>query len=441
MECEEFEVLLEGTRGGGKTDTLLMDFLQFVGQGFGRAWRGVLFRQTYPELEEVVEKTFKWFPMIFPKAVFNGSSHTWRFPEGESLRLRYAQRPADYKRYHGHEYPWIAFEELTNWSDDDVYIAMMSVCRSSHPGMPRHYRATCNPYGVGHNWVKARFIDPAPRGTVIFDDFGRARVAIHSTIEECPQLMVNDPDYIKHLMAQDGPRRKAWLEGSWDITAGGMFDDLWNARSHVIRPFEIPSSWYVDRSFDWGSSVPYSVGWWAESDGTFARSPEGTIIPTRRGDLFRIAELYGWTGKPNEGTKELAVNVAKHILEKEAHLKLRVHPGPADPSIYSVENGNCIAKDMEREGVTWIRGDNSPGSRHNAWEVMRRLLSDADDRRAGRPGMFIFDTCRQFIRTVPSIPRDPRDMDDVDTDVEDHVLDETKYRVLAKKYITKVEQT
>ncbi len=431
LACPCFEVLLEGNRGGGKTDVLLMDFAQFVGRGFGPAWRGILFRQTYPNLEEVIAKANRWFPRIFHGVRYNAGSHYWRWPSGETLYFRHASRESDYSNYHGHEYPWVGWEELTNWKDDRLYIDMMSVCRSSHPGMPRRYRATTNPYGVGHQWVKARFIDPSPRGVPIRGADGVYRVAVHLAREENFDLLLNDPQYIKRLEAQDGPKREAWLHGTWDITAGGMFDDIWDVKVHVIEPFEIPSSWYVDRSFDWGSSRPYSVGWWAESDGTMVKRPDGRTVLTQKGDLFRVSELYGWTGKPNEGTRELAVEVGRKIRDKEKFLKLHVRPGPADPSIYSRQNANCIADDMSSVGIGWKPADVSPGSRQNGWEVMRRVLKQAKNREG--PGLFIFDTCRQFIRTVPCAPRDDRDMDDINSDAEDHIADEARYRCLAKK--------
>jgi hypothetical protein len=415
-----------------------MDFAHFVGKGYGRAWRGILFRQNYPALEEVIERCFKWFPQIFPGVKYNGAKHAWRFPAGEVLYLRYADREKDYFKYHGHEYPWIGWEELTNWPDDGLYTSMMTVCRSSHPGMPRHYRATCNPYGVGHNWVKARFIDPAPRGVIFTDDEGRERAAIHSTLAECPQLSVNDPDYVKNLRALTGPKREAWLYGNWDIVAGGMFDDVWDPTVHIVEPLPVPASWYMDRSFDWGSARPYSVGWWAESDGTDIVLPDGTRRPTRRGDLYRIAELYGWTGKPNEGTRELAAEVARKIRQIEQQARWLVHAGPADSAIYARDNGKCIADDMAAQGVRWVAVKKDAGSRRNGWELMRNRFRNAVTGEG--PGLYAFSTCRQFIRTVPALPRDSRDMDDVDTQAEDHVGDDSRYRALAVKQISQMSQ-
>lgn len=432
LSCPIFECCYEGTRGPGKTDALLMDFAQFVGQGYGPAWRGILFREEYPNLEDVITKSKKWFPLIFPTAKYNESQHRWIFPDGEVLLFRHARRQVDYWKYHGHEYPWIAWEELTNWPDDKLYIDMMSVCRSSTSGMPRHYRATCNPYGPGHNWVKARFIDPAPRGVVVENNDGLERVCIHGHIFENKILLKNDPGYLKNLQAQSGAKRAAWLDGDWDIVAGGMFDDVWDKDIHIIEPFEIPTTWRIDRSFDWGSSRPYSVGWWAESDGSDIKLAGGATKSTQRGDLFRMAELYGWNGKANEGTKELAVEVARKIKEIEQSFGRKIFAGPADTSIYDTQNGACIADDMSRIGISWTRADKKPGSRINGWEKLRERLKNSITKDG--PGLFIFSGCRHFIRTVPVLPRDENKPDDVDTDAEDHIGDESRYRVSVKVY-------
>jgi len=397
-----------------------MDYAQFVGRGYGPAWRGILFRLQYPDLEEIEIKSKRFFYQIFPGAIYNGSSHRWIFPDGEQLLFRYARNIDDYWNYHGHEYPWIGWDELTLWPDDELYMTMRTVCRSSDPNVPHHYRASCNPYGVGHNWVKARFVDPAPREVVILDEDGTERVAIHGTIWENLIVLQNDPAYVNMLRSQTGARRAAWLEGDWDIVAGGMFDDVWDSKVHIVAPFEIPATWKIDRSFDRGSSRPYSVGFWAESDGCDVKLNDGSLRATQRGDLFRIAEIYGWTGKPNEGTREIPTEIARKIREYERALGRNVNPGPADTEIFTVENGNCIASDMERMGIRWTRANKSPGSRINGWEILRVRLKNSISREG--PGFYVFDTCRQFIRTVPVLPRDKRQADDVDSAAEDHCL-------------------
>ena len=435
--CPVFELLYHGTRGPGKTDALVMDFAQHVGQGFGASWRGILFRQSYPQLEDVRAKTKRWYRQIFPGARWHGSQYKWLFPDGEELLLRHMARPHDYWDYHGHEYPWIGWEELSNWSTPDCYEAMMACCRSSDPDVPRKIRATCNPYGPGHSWIKTRFIESVPPGEILHDESGRGRAHLFGSLFENRVLLEADPDYIKTLRADSNEnRRKAWLEGRWDIVAGGMFDDLWQPGAHVVPPFQIPATWRVDRSFDWGSAKPFSVGWWAESDGTDIVQADGTRQPTVRGDMFRIAEWYGWNGKPNEGSRLLIIDIARGIRSREKALGLKVEPGPADSQIFTAVEGRSQAATMAAEGVHWVAADKSPGSRKAGVERLRALLAGALTKADGlreQPGLFVFATCRHFIRTVPVLPRDPRDPDDVDSATEDHVYDETRYRILARK--------
>lgn len=468
LRTDVFEVLYEGTRGPGKTDTLLMDFLQHVNQGFKSDWRGILFRRTYPELADVVAKTIKWFPEMVPGAQFNKADYTWSFPQGEQLLLRHAKTVDDYWKYHGHAYPWIGWEELTNWADDALFRKMMSCCRSTNQDMPRKVRATCNPYGVGHNWVKRRYRLPYSRGKVIKDardqegELEPHRMALHGHLEENRILLDADPDYIKRLRSSARNRAElaAWMRGSWDIVAGGMFDDCWDPKRHIVEPFRIPAGWRVDRAFDWGSSKPFSVGWWAESDGSRVQLENGRELHTVKGDLFRISEWYGCDPREsNTGLKMLATKVAegivirqKAMLENGLITRLPA-PGPADSAIYDEEDGPSIATNMASKGVLWVKADKGPGSRKQGWEQVRRRLMavlppwekpEAFGQNLkpypwirDEPGLFVFNTCVHFIETVPPLPRDDADLDDVDTDAEDHIGDETRYRVRAPKRLVK----
>lgn len=287
----------------------------------------------------------------------------------------------------------------------------------------------------GNSWVKSYFIDPAPYGKIITDKDGNQRCALFGSVKENPYL---GQEYIQTLESiTDANKRKAWLEGSWDITSGGMFDDLWAAEKHVLQPFEIPHSWRITRSFDWGSSKPFSCGWWAISDGTEATLKDGRKISFPRKTLFRIGEWYGCEeGKPNTGLRLPAKVVAQGIQIRETQMRIqnRVHPGPADSAIYAVTDEASIGQNMEAEGVFWTPADKRPGSRKNGWELMRDRL-DAVAKAEDKPGMYVFDTCRDFIRTVPNIARDQRDPDDVDTDAEDHIADDCRYMVLSADHV------
>lgn len=453
LRCPDFEVLYEGTRGPGKTDALIMDFCQEVGKGWGAEWRGILFRRTYPELQDVIDKSKKWIPKIWPDAKYNEAKSFWEWPSGEKLFFRPFEKPSDYWKYHGHAYPWIGWEELTTWPTDEGFKSMQSCSRSTVTGMPRKYRATTNPYGIGHNWVKKRYRLPirgrsmvGPLITDARDSSGEVeppRRAIHGDIHENRILLTADPDYIKRIRsaARNPSELAAWLHGSWDIVSGGMFDDVWRSRFHVLPniPFEaIPRGWIIDRSYDHGSSKPFSVGWWAESNGeplVYA----GRTFGAMRGDLIRIAEWYGTSGKDNEGVRMLSSDIAQGILDREDDwgIKGRVKRGPADTSIFDdYEPGRSVAGDMESKGVKWERADKGPGSRKQGWEQIRKRLKAAIPKKGiGReePGLFVCERCIHFLRTVPVLPRSDKDLDDVNTDAEDHIGDETRYRVRWKR--------
>jgi hypothetical protein len=456
MACPFFEALAEGNRGGGKTDTLVMDFCQDVDQGFGPDWQGILFRRTYPELQDVISKSKKWIPLIWPSAKYNEAKSFWEFPGGERLYFRHFNKPDDYWSYHGHSYPWIGWEELCTWATDGGYRRMFSCVRSANPGVAKRarVRGTTNPYGVGHNWVKHRFRLPAWRSRPILDSKDLdgndepPRIAINVSLDDNQILLKADPKYKQRILAaaRNDAEKRAWEQGDWNIVAGGMFDDVWDPRYNLVKPFRIPPSWRMDRTFDWGSSAPFSVGWWAESDGSDVLMADGQVHSTVRGDVYRIGEWYGWNGRPNEGLRLLNTEIATGIVERELATGWygRVKPGVADTSIFTDEGGNCVATDMAKSvringrlypGVRWNRADKT--SRKQGWQQVREYLSgahpnvqpDGSIRPREHPGLFVFTSCDQFQRTIPVLPRDDKDLDDVDTDAEDHIADEVRYKI------------
>jgi hypothetical protein len=334
--------------------------------------------------------------------------------------------------------------------------------------MPRKVRATTNPYGVGHNWIQLRFnLFNWPKPGVVLGELIQgavnektglkepARRAIHSDLKENRLLIHADPDYLARVSqsARNESERKAWVEGSWDITAGGMFDDIWAElrETIVLKEFDIPPQWPIFRALDWGSSKPFSVGYYAVSDGTDLVLRDGHVRATVRGDYFRVGEVYGWTGQPNEGLRLPVAEISKRIIEYElkrgwrdtATGKSRVKRGPADTGIFDNDNNVCIADDFEKPvqingvnypGIYWERADKGPGSREQGWEQLRKRLQATKRPPNGYreiPGLFIVEEdnsrINHWTRTVPGLPRDEKKIDDVDTDAEDHVGDECRY--------------
>ncbi len=431
LACPADEVFYGGARGGGKSHGVLLDFAKHAME-FGENVNGILFRRSYPELEDLQGKAERIFPYL--NATWRAQARKWLFPSGANLKMRYLSNEDSANHYIGHEYTWMGFDQLDLWPKQATVDKLKANLRNPH-GIPSRMVSTGNPGGVGHNWIKARYIDPAPARSLIKTENGTTLCYIPAKVYDNKILLKADPTYIDRLK-ESGPEWlvRAWLHGDWDIVAGGMFDDVWRRDIHVVEPFEIPQSWRIDRSFDWGSSAPFSVQWWAESDGTPVQAT-GYTYP--RGTLFHIAEWYGCTGNPNEGVKMLASEIARGILDTEKQMNRRIKAGSADPSIFSHQNGTSIADEMARVGVRWDRADNT---RKAGWEKMRRLFKASSQERMEEAGLFIFSTCRNFIRTVPSLPRDSRDLDDLDTTAEDHIADACRYRIMQTRNVTQTQR-
>lgn len=422
LSCPLLELMYSGSRGLGKTEPLLMDFAQHVGKGFGHWWRGILFRREYKHLDDVIVKSTRLFRRIWPGARFlrSKSDYKWVWPSGEELLFRVIKDDDDYWNFHGHEYPWIGFDELTNWPTPYLYEQMSTLCRSSapFPNMPRKIRGTTNPWGAGHAWVKFRFVDQAPAGRIINDRSGLRRAWVHGTVHENKHLLAVDPDYINRLMAlKNVELRKAWLYGDWSVNPGGFLAGVWDAQKHVIDPHPIPMHWTRWRALDWGFARPFSIGW-------YAKDPEGVVV--------RYRELYGWNGNPNEGARTDATAVAKVIKQieaKEVKQGVKFRRNPADSAMWA-EMGMAVAGKQvtpaslfHDEGVEWMRAEKGPGSRRAGASVVVDALNN--------DSFYVWKNCRHFLRTVPSLSPDPDDWEDVDTDQEDHVWDELRYSLTA----------
>jgi hypothetical protein len=364
------------------------------------------------------------------------------------IHLCHCQYEADRLKYLGAEMNVLLIDELTTFTYE-IYRFLRSRVRLGGLHIPEPYRGMfprvlcgSNPGGIGHNWVREAFITPV-KPLVIREtereEGGLKRQFIPSLLEDNPTMTENDPDYEMRL---EGLGSEHWVKalryGLWDIVAGGMFDDVWSPDKHVVRPFTPPLGWTINRTFDYGSSAPFSVCWWAESNGETVFYPDGEQLYLPKGSVVLIAEWYGWNGEPNKGSRMLMKNVAQGIKEKEERMleskfiERMVDPGPADSSIYTTEDGKCIADEMALGGISWTAANKGPGSRIAGWEKIRRMFNAAKQRPMEEPGLLVFDTCRHFIRTIPVLPRDPKNEDDVDTDSEDHIGDATRYRLVSE---------
>lgn len=452
---EATEILYGGAAGGGKSHLMRVAAIAWCFEIPGL--QVYVFRRLSDDLAKNHMEGPSGFPALLAEFIaaghvkINWSKNFIEFWNGAKIHLCHCQYEKDVTKYQGAEIHVLMIDELTHFTDK-IYRYLRGRCRLGGLKIPAKFAGRfprivsgSNPGGVGHNWVKAAFIDGAKPMQVVQQskqEGGMRRQYIPARLDDNPTMQESDPDYADRLEGLGNPALvRAMKLGDWNIVSGGMFDDVWSQERHVLAPFKIPASWRIDRSFDWGSSKPFSVGWWAESDGTEVTLNDGTKRTFPRGSVFRIGEWYGWNGKPNEGCRMLAVEIARDIPKMETAIGItgRVKPGPADSAIYDTQNGVCIAEDMGRAGVRWEKADKSPGSRKNGWERLRKMLKNALAETPEEPALYVFDTCRHFIRTMPVLPRSDRDPDDVDSDAEDHVADETRYRVLMPKRTATVE--
>jgi Terminase large subunit, T4likevirus-type, N-terminal len=440
------ELFYGGAAGGGKSDLLLGDFLQDV-PTYKQHWSGILFRRTYNELEELIRRAREVYPASGGQ--WHEQSKTWKWPNGAQLRMRYIERDADATRYQGHSYTWIGWDELTQWPSDYGYRFLRGRLRSAYDVPTKRIRAAANPGGVGHHWVKAYFVDPAPGGYIpILDPVTRMqRMFIPARLRDNQILLNSDPGYGDRLrgLASDAMVR-AWLEGDWTVVEGAFFD-CWRYDKHVVQPFSVPNGWTRFRSMDWGSARPFSVGWWAIVSDDHYLPREGAAMCLPRGALVRYREWYGASG-PNVGLKMTAEQVAEGIVERErgsiASCGFKAEPEPnlrygvLDPSCFREDGGPSIAERINRVLIgaklrPFHAADNARVPQRGSmggWDQLRSRLVGQDD----RPMIYCFSTHSASIRTIPALQHDADKPEDINTEGEDHAGDEWRYACMSRPW-------
>jgi len=411
LRLSAFELLFGGAAGGGKSDFLLMDFYAGVNK-YAKNWRGILFRRTYAELEELLKRAHEIYVQLGGK--FTDKNKTFTFPNGAFIKFRYLEHDKDVLNYQGHQYTWIGFDELGNYPTDFAWRYMITRCRSA-AGVPCYMRGTANPGGVGHAWIKARFIDNfepfKTHRTVESSGFPITRCFIPSQLEDNPALMENDPDYGNRLKLLPQHLYRALRNGDWDVFAGQVFSEFRRAL-HVVKPFALePGAWKKFYSFDWGYAKPFSLGKWGVN---------------AQGRMVRYGEWYGCTADAMDvgikmGSGELSAKIWEMALLEG------VTEMVADSAMWNKTDDNpSMAEIFEEAGFKMIKADKD---RINGLSAVHQYLgTKAED---GRPMMLIFDHCVDFVRTIPVLTPDPSNPEDVDTKLEDHIYDETRYAVMS----------
>lgn len=440
------EIMFGGARGGGKSDYLLGDFLQDI--GLGDKWVGIIFRRSYPELEELIKRAKQMYAPY--GAIWKVADKTFVFPGGATLKMRHVDTEEDCDKYQGHQYTWIGWDELTNWPNLNSYKKLKACLRQAADGVPfKRIRCSANPGGIGHHAVKAYFVDPCPTGseliesTELIDQYDpltgtlaklpwtTTRMYIPSKVQDNKILMINDPGYIARLHEIGSPELvRAWLDGDWNVITGAYFPEF-SLVKHVLAPFKIPEHWMRFRSMDWGSATPFDVLWHAVVSEAYAL-PDGRYLPT--GSIITYREFYGWNGTPNVGLRWPATRVAQNIKKYETGE--RIAYGVIDPSAYSNQSGPSHAERMATEGVLFRKADNN---RIGGWDMVRDRLCGIDGDPnigygVGTPMWYVFSTCVHIIRTLPALQHDLTNPEDCDTDGEDHAPDTLRYGFMSRPW-------
>ena len=428
------EILYGGAAGGGKSHLMRVAAITWCLLVPGL--QVYLFRRVASDLvKNHIEGPKGLRAMLAPLgAVVRIVEDEIRFANGSKIYLCHCEHEKHRFKYLGAEIHVLLMDELTTFTDV-IYRFLRSRVRAVGLKVPTdlvgHFPrilASSNPGNIGHHWVKAAFIDNAVPMTIRDmpdEEGGMRRQYIPAKLDDNPSMREDDPNYRSRLRGLGSPALvKAMEEGDWSVVAGAYFPEFELAR-HVVKPFEIPPHWLRFRSMDWGSAKPFSVGWYAVSDGDMPAYPRGALIKYR--------EWYGMKpNQPNVGLKLTAEEVAYGIVERTPQSE-RITYSVIDPAAYAEDGGPSIAERMERCGYLAAPADNARIARGGAmggWDQLRARLKGLD----GRPMLYFFETCVHTIRTLPALQHDEMRPEDVDTDGEDHAPDETRYACMSRPW-------
>ena len=422
LASSEREVLYGGAAGGGKSYATLADPLRNLNSP---DFSGLLVRHTTEELRELIQKSQELYPKAIPNIKWSERKSQWTTPRGGTLWMSYLDRDTDVMRYQGQAFNYVAFDELTQWNSPYSWNYMRSRLRSANKDLGLYMRATTNPGGPGHSWVKKMFIDPAKPNTPFWaTDIETSEVLKfpqgHSKAGQplfkrrfIPASLFDNPylaesgDYEAMLLSLPEHQRKQLLEGDWDVAEGAAFPEF-NRKIHTVEPYKIPSNWTKFRACDYGYGSYSAVVWFA-------------VTPSEQLVVYR--ELHV--------SKVLAVDLADMILEAEKD-DGGIRYGVLDSSLWHKrgDTGPSLAEQMVQRGCRFRPSDRSKGSRvAGKNEVHRRLQVDEFTE---EPRLVFFNNCTECISQIPTLPLDKKNPEDVDTNALDHMYDALRYGIMTR---------
>lgn len=439
------EILYGGAAGSGKS--YMMRVLAIILCTEIPNIKVFLFRRMYKEL--YINHVFSpdgFLVMLKPmidagEVVFNKSDGVINFVyNGAQIYLCHAQHETDINTYLGSEIHCLLIDEATQFTEKMIRFIRTRV-RLGGLQVPERWKKLLpkiiygtNPGGPSHAYLKRGFVSHGEGHiwTAPVQDGGMSREFVPAKSRENVIMMRNDPNYDQRIMGLgDEKLALAYLEGNWDLEEGAAFSDLWDRNVHVINSIQIPRTWTLDRSHDYGYSAPAATLYWAESDGTAAIINDRQIILPRK-SLVLISELY-LADKEDKGLKLMPMELAQrmHDHEQMNGLRARMTAGPADAAIFDKTTGTkSIHDDYQTKGVRFTKSDKRPGSRERGYIMVRQGLQAALKRNFEVPWLLVHRNCIHTISQLPELPISPTNPQDVDSAANDHIYDAKRYRLL-----------
>ena len=399
LKADADEVLFGGAAGGGKSHAQVLDALVYALRYPGS--KQLILRRTFPELDKSLIRLAR---ELYPAGMYeyNATKHGMRFLNGSLLDFGYCDNQSDVYKYQSAEYDVIRFDELTHFTEE-MYIYLISRCRGVN-GYPKQIKSTTNPGGVGHAFVKARFVDAMPAGELYRDDLG-TRLYIPARVTDNVFLMAQDPGYIKRLERLNENDKRALLHGDWDVFEGQYFTEF-DRRVHVVAPFPIPAHWKKYFAMDYGLDM--LAGYFIAVD------PQGKAY------VFR--ELY---------QSNLIVSQAIDLILAQG-IAVDAYIAPPDLWNRKSDTGRSTAELFALRGIPLVRADND---RVQGWLDLREYLRVRTDEQGRRTAnLLVFDTCVNLIRTLPAVQYDRNNRNDVANTPHEltHAPDAIRYFVAAR---------
>ena len=372
LHATQDEVLFGGAAGGGKSYGQIVDALVYALR-YPRS-KQLILRRTFSELDKSLIRTAL---SLYPRELFtfNASAHVGRFKNGSLVDFGYCATESDVYQYQSAEYDVIRFDELTHFTEAQ-YVYLLSRLRGTN-GYPKQIKSSTNPGGIGHSWVKRRFVDAAAEGEPFVGEDGMSRIYLPSRVDDNLFLMRADPTYRERLSALPERERRALLLGDWNIFEGQYFTEF-SPERHVCTPFEIPPSYRRYRTIDYG--LDRLICLWV------------AVAPT--GDAYVYREY---------GASDLPISRAAAAILERTPRGEDIYATLAPPDLFarSQESGRSKALLFAEYGVTFTKTAND---RETGWLCVKELLCE---REGEGPRLHIFSTCRELIRTLPALTVDP----------------------------------